>query len=54
MQAPESAMFHRHLVLAYAFTWILQLTYLAYVVTKHLRTASSISGQTRHNQRNTR
>jgi hypothetical protein len=24
-------MFHRHLVLAYAFTWVLQLGYLAFV-----------------------
>jgi hypothetical protein len=24
-------MFHRHLVLAYSITWILQLSYLAYV-----------------------
>lgn len=27
-------MFHRHLVAAYAVTWIIQLSYLAYVVTK--------------------
>jgi hypothetical protein len=28
---------HRHLVLAYAFTWILQLSYAAYVLVKLLR-----------------
>jgi hypothetical protein len=27
-------MFHRHLVAAYAVTWIIQLGYLAYVVLK--------------------
>ena len=27
-------MFHRHLVAAYAVTWIIQLSYLGYVVTK--------------------
>lgn len=26
-----NAMFHRHLVAAYAVTWIVQLSYLAYV-----------------------
>jgi hypothetical protein len=26
-----NAMFHRHLVAAYAVTWIIQLSYLAYV-----------------------
>ncbi len=31
MQVPQNAMFHRHLVLAYAFTWALQLAYLAFV-----------------------
>lgn len=35
MQVPANAMFHRHLVLAYAFTWALQLGYLGYVLTKH-------------------
>lgn len=29
-----NAMFHRHLVAAYAVTWIIQLSYLAYVVRK--------------------
>jgi len=29
-----NAMFHRHLVAAYAATWIIQLTYLGYVVRK--------------------
>jgi hypothetical protein len=27
-------MFHRHLVLAYAVTWVIQLSYLAYVAWK--------------------
>jgi hypothetical protein len=27
-------MFHRHLVLAYAVTWVIQLAYLAYVAWK--------------------
>ena len=27
-------MFHRHLVLAYAVTWVIQLGYLAYVAYK--------------------
>lgn len=27
-------MFHRHLVLAYAVTWVIQLGYLAYVAFK--------------------
>ncbi len=27
-------MFHRHLVLAYAVTWVIHLGYLAYVVRK--------------------
>jgi hypothetical protein len=27
-------LFHRHLVAAYAVTWIIQLTYLAYVAWK--------------------
>lgn len=27
-------MFHRHLVAAYAVTWIVQLSYLAYVIWK--------------------
>jgi hypothetical protein len=27
-------MFHRHLVLAYAVTWLIQLGYLAYVALK--------------------
>ena len=34
MQIPENAMFHRHLVLAYTFTWVLQLGYLGYVLRK--------------------
>ncbi len=29
-----NAMFHRHLVAAYAAAWIIQLTYLGYVVRK--------------------
>jgi hypothetical protein len=29
-----NAMFHRHLVAAYAVTWAIQLCYLAYVVRK--------------------
>lgn len=36
MQLAENALFHRHLVLAYSFTWALQLGYLGYVVRKHL------------------
>ncbi len=36
MQAPENAMFHRHLVLAYGFTWATQLLYLGYVVKRRL------------------
>jgi len=32
-----NAMFHRHLVAAYAATWIIQLAYLAYVVRKWAR-----------------
>lgn len=27
-------MFHRHLVLAYTATWVIQLSYLAYVLVK--------------------
>jgi hypothetical protein len=27
-------MFHRHLVLAYAVTWVIQLGYLAYIALK--------------------
>jgi hypothetical protein len=27
-------MFHRHLVLAYTVTWVIQLAYLAYVALK--------------------
>jgi hypothetical protein len=27
-------MFHRHLILAYAVTWVIHLAYLAYVVVK--------------------
>ena len=34
MQVSENALFHRHLVLAYAFTWALQLGYLTYVLIK--------------------
>jgi hypothetical protein len=37
MQAPENAMFHRHLVLAYSFTWLLQLSYLGYVLARHFK-----------------
>ena len=33
--APVNAMFHRHLVMAYTFTWLLQLGYLGYVLRKH-------------------
>jgi hypothetical protein len=29
-----NAMFHRHLVAAYAVTWIIQLSYLAYAAWK--------------------
>ena len=39
MQVPENAMFHRHLVLAYSFTWALQLGYLGYVLRKHFTSA---------------
>ena len=35
MQVPANAMFHRHLVLAYAFTWALQLAYLCFVLAKY-------------------
>ena len=35
------SMEHRHLVLAYAFTWILQLSYAAYVLVKLRRSKSS-------------
>lgn len=31
---PHDPMFHRHLVAAYAVTWIVQLTYLAYAAFK--------------------
>lgn len=37
MQIPGNALFHRHLVLAYTFTWALQLGYLGYVLTRHFR-----------------
>ena len=36
MQVSENAMFHRHLVLAYSFTWVLQLGYLSYVLKKRV------------------
>jgi hypothetical protein len=42
MQAPENAMFHRHLVLAYALTWVLQLGYLAFVLIRRRSTGKSI------------
>ena len=35
MQVPANAMFHRHLVLAYAFTWALQLGYLCFVLARY-------------------
>lgn len=39
MPAPENAFFHRHLVAAYALTWVLQLSYLAFVVVKRVGTS---------------
>jgi hypothetical protein len=32
-----NAMFHRHLVAAYAVTWVVQLSYLAYVGLKWMQ-----------------
>ena len=40
MQPPPDTLFHRHLVLAYAFTWVLQLSYLTYVVGKRFKQRS--------------
>ena len=31
---PYNPMFHRHLIAAYAVTWIVQLSYLAYAARK--------------------
>ena len=44
MQITANPMFHRHLVLAYAFTWALQLGYLGYVTLKS-RTTDTNSGE---------
>ena len=32
-----NAMFHRHLVLCYAFAWVAQLSYLGYVLRARAR-----------------
>ena len=42
-----NAMFHRHLVAAYAVTWIIQLSYLAYAAWKWTtaRKAQRAAGQ---------
>lgn len=34
MNPPMNPMFHRHLVAAYAVTWVIQLSYLAYAAWK--------------------
>ncbi len=37
-----SPMFHQHLVLAYAFTWAVQLGYLGYVVYRARKSSKEV------------